>query len=154
MNAPLVSRIVPVFNGERYLAETLESILRQTYPRLELIEVSVTHIQSFWSEGLSNQAQGLSRHPLAPMPGYCTPAMLARRSVFTRIGTYDPALRTAACRDWFVRARERNVRFDPLPDVLVRRRWHGANVSRDAGKIDDYLRLVKRHLERQRGCVP
>jgi GT2 family glycosyltransferase len=35
--APLVSVIVPVYNGERYLGESLESILAQTYPRLEVI---------------------------------------------------------------------------------------------------------------------
>ncbi len=32
----LVSVIVPVFNGERYLSESLGSILRQTYSRTEI----------------------------------------------------------------------------------------------------------------------
>jgi len=35
----LVSCIVPVFNGERYLPETLESILQQTYRPLEIIVI-------------------------------------------------------------------------------------------------------------------
>jgi glycosyltransferase involved in cell wall biosynthesis len=37
MNRPLISCIVPVFNGERYLGEALESILAQTYRLLEII---------------------------------------------------------------------------------------------------------------------
>lgn len=37
--APLISCIVPVFNGERYLAGALESILDQTYQPLEIIVV-------------------------------------------------------------------------------------------------------------------
>ncbi len=37
MNPPLISCIVPVFNGERYLGETLDSILAQTYRPLEII---------------------------------------------------------------------------------------------------------------------
>jgi glycosyltransferase involved in cell wall biosynthesis len=37
MNPPLVSCIVPVHNGERYLAEALESILAQTYQPIEVI---------------------------------------------------------------------------------------------------------------------
>ena len=36
-NLPLVSIVVPVFNGERYLRESLDSILSQTYPRTEIL---------------------------------------------------------------------------------------------------------------------
>jgi glycosyltransferase involved in cell wall biosynthesis len=36
---PLVSVIIPVYNGERYLAEAVESVLDQTYPRVEIIVV-------------------------------------------------------------------------------------------------------------------
>jgi glycosyltransferase involved in cell wall biosynthesis len=35
----LVSCIVPVFNGERYLRETLESILQQPYRPLAIIGI-------------------------------------------------------------------------------------------------------------------
>lgn len=39
MTGPLVSVILPVFNGERYLAETMKSVLAQTYGPLELIVI-------------------------------------------------------------------------------------------------------------------
>lgn len=39
MTPPLVSVVVPVFNGERFLGEALDSILRQTYRSLEAIVV-------------------------------------------------------------------------------------------------------------------
>jgi glycosyltransferase involved in cell wall biosynthesis len=39
VSAPLVSCIVPVFNGERYLAEAIESILAQGHRPLEVIVV-------------------------------------------------------------------------------------------------------------------
>jgi glycosyltransferase involved in cell wall biosynthesis len=39
MTQPLISCIVPVFNGARYIAEALESILNQTYRPLEVIVV-------------------------------------------------------------------------------------------------------------------
>lgn len=35
--SPLVSIVVPVFNGERYLRESLDSILGQTYPHTEVV---------------------------------------------------------------------------------------------------------------------
>ena len=37
MNKPLISCIVPVFNGERYLREAVDSILAQTYRPLEIV---------------------------------------------------------------------------------------------------------------------
>src|SRR3954470_445502 len=37
MEKPLISVIIPVYNGERYLAEAIESILGQTYQPLEVI---------------------------------------------------------------------------------------------------------------------
>jgi glycosyltransferase involved in cell wall biosynthesis len=39
MNLPLVSVIIPVYNGERYLAQAIESILTQTYTPIELIVI-------------------------------------------------------------------------------------------------------------------
>lgn len=37
--APLVSIVIPCFNSARYLAETIESALNQTHPRIEVIVV-------------------------------------------------------------------------------------------------------------------
>jgi glycosyltransferase involved in cell wall biosynthesis len=39
-NPPLVSAVIPVYNGERFLAETIESVLTQTYPNIECIVVN------------------------------------------------------------------------------------------------------------------
>jgi len=39
MKSPLISCVVPVFNGERYLKETLDSILAQTYQPVEILVV-------------------------------------------------------------------------------------------------------------------
>lgn len=39
MSLPKVSIIIPVYNSERFLAETIESALNQTYPNIEVIVV-------------------------------------------------------------------------------------------------------------------
>ena len=39
MHTSLVSVVIPVYNGETYLVETLESVLNQTYPHTEVITV-------------------------------------------------------------------------------------------------------------------
>ena len=40
MGAPLVSVVLPVYNGDKYLAEAIESILAQTHSDLELIAIN------------------------------------------------------------------------------------------------------------------
>lgn len=40
MKQPLVSLIIPVYNGDRFIAEALDSALNQTYPKLEIIVVN------------------------------------------------------------------------------------------------------------------
>lgn len=40
MSNPLISVIIPVYNGEKYLGETIESILAQTYEPTEIIIVN------------------------------------------------------------------------------------------------------------------
>ncbi len=37
MNKPLVSVIIPAFNAEKYIAETVKSVLSQTYPNIEVL---------------------------------------------------------------------------------------------------------------------
>jgi glycosyltransferase involved in cell wall biosynthesis len=39
VNSPLVSVIIPCYNAERFLSETIESVLAQTYPAIEVIVV-------------------------------------------------------------------------------------------------------------------
>ena len=40
MNSPLVSVIVPIYNAEKYLKETIESIVNQTYENIEILLIN------------------------------------------------------------------------------------------------------------------
>ena len=63
MSSPLVSIVVPVYNGEKYILECIESIRNQSYKNIELIIVndgstdrSIDLIKKFqWSYKLLNQ---------------------------------------------------------------------------------------------------
>src|ERR1700733_15203748 len=39
MTAPLVSVLIPCYNAEKFIGETIESIMRQTWPEIEVIVV-------------------------------------------------------------------------------------------------------------------
>lgn len=45
---PLVSVLLPVYNGERHLGDAMDSVLRQTYPRFELIAIDDGSTDATW----------------------------------------------------------------------------------------------------------
>ena len=55
MNQPLVSILMNCYNGEKYLAQAIDSVLAQTYSNWELI---------FW-DNQSSDGNGLKPHELA-----------------------------------------------------------------------------------------
>ena len=70
-SSALVSIIVPAYNAEKYVADAIESVLRQTYPYFELIIVddastdrTAEVVQSF-----SDQRIKLIRHTSNKGPG-------------------------------------------------------------------------------------
>jgi glycosyltransferase involved in cell wall biosynthesis len=230
MDQPLISCIVPVFNGQPYLTEALESIFQQTYRPIEVIvaddgskdetaavaasygdriryvrqdnagapaarnlgmsiargefiafldaddlwhpeklnrqiasfaacpeiDLSITHIQNFWIPELKEEAERYRNHRLGQaVPGYVAATLLARRSLFNRVGPFNSVLRHGDAQEWFLRAAERGVVIELLPDVLVYRRFHKANTSRNVSSaLDEHLRILKMSLDRRRQQDP
>ena len=224
-----VSVIIPVFNGERYLRETLDSVFAQTHRDVEVIVVDdgstdasaeiarasahpltvlsqangghasarnrglaaatgefiafndaddlwepeklalqlarfearpelgvvFTHLQNFWSPDVEESARVTGEELERPVPGYTSVTMLARAELFARIGDFDVNLRHGNDRDWFCRATEQGVVVEMLPEVLVRRRLHGANRSAAlaANSRAEYLRILKASLDRRRNAA-
>jgi glycosyltransferase involved in cell wall biosynthesis len=224
---PLVSCIVPVYNGEPYLRETLASILSQTYAPVELIvvddgstdgteaiargcgdrlrylrqanagpaaarnsgigaasgsivafldaddlwhpekltlqvarfgarpelDVCLSHIRNFWVADLAAEEEAQRDHFRAgTLPGYSSVTMAARRGVFDRVGTFSTDLKHGADADWFARAEEAGAVFEMLPEVLVERRLHGGNRSRQWSERsrEEILRTMKSIVDRRR----
>jgi glycosyltransferase involved in cell wall biosynthesis len=227
LKSSVISCIVPVFNGEKYLAGALDSILEQTYRPLEVIviddgstdgtaavtarygdriryvrqnkagapmarnlglsmargefvgfldaddlwhlkklerqieclaarpeiDLCVTHVQNFWIPELNQEAERFRDHRLTrPVPGYVTQTLLARRALFDRVGPFNTSIQHGDAQDWFLRAAEKDAVMKLLSDVLVYRRLHRNNFSRQIGPtLNDHLRIVKASLDRRRG---
>lgn len=88
---------------------------------------------------------------MGSVPGFATPAWLARHAVFKRFGPLDTNLRFADASDWFLRAAAGGLVCEILPNTLVMHRMHDSNLSRHRQDSSfEFLDLVKRHLDGRR----
>jgi glycosyltransferase involved in cell wall biosynthesis len=76
---------------------------------------------------------------------------LVRRAVFERVGLFDTSLRYCDDWDWFMRAREMQVPMLFHREIVMRRRLHDRNMTRDRELGNAYMALMlKRSLDRRR----
>jgi len=82
-------------------------------------------------------------------------AMLIRRSVFDRVGPFNPSLQLGETIDWIARADAANVTMRMVDTVVLQRRIHDSNTGvNQAHRRSDYLRVLKASLDRRRAAAP
>ena len=222
-NNPLVSVIIPVYNGAKYLSQALESVVDQTYSPIEIVVVddgstdeSVSIAESFKNihiikqrnkgaaaarnRGLQScrgefisfldaddywvvyktqrQVSYILNHPkihcvvgrfqnffepgadipsginkndfldekLGKMPTLGT--LLVRRSVFDKVGLFNPKLRIENDFDWLVRIRDAGITIPFMDEILMFRRLHGNNISYRINKIN-FLTIFRESMRRK-----
>lgn len=221
---PLVSVVVAVRNGERFLAQALTSILEGGYRPVEILVVdgnssdrtleiahSFEHVRSLPQNGkgiaaayntgieaasgefvaflshddlwtpdkLETQIAYMTENPAWEYtitrakfflePGHEIPrgfrrellegdhiapimeTLVARRTLFDRLGKFDGSLQIANDVDWFTRATDQNIATAVLPQVLLHKRVHDTNLSMNVEVNNrDLLKLLKASLDRKR----
>lgn len=220
---PLVSVIVIVRNGERFLAAALQSIRAQTYRPIEILVVDgqstdrtaetvrsfadmryliqpdlgvsnaynfglahargqlvafLSHDDLWTPDKLEVQVGHLLTHPdcqytvcrihLFLEPGYAPPAgfraellqqepvayiaetLVARRSLFERIGDFDTTLPTAGDVDWYARVVDAGVVGHVCDHVLLHKRVHNSNTSLMDGDNNRQILLSLRRSVRRK----
>ena len=221
-----ISCILPVFNGERFLAEAIVSVLDQGYRDMELIavddgstdgtmdvlagfgdqvrvlrqdhkgcaaarnlglreatgsfiafqdaddlwvpgklemqtsrfrarpelELCVGMIQNFWMDEVAEEGRAYAGQKFAePIPGFLLAAMLAKKSLFDRVGGFNEECRRGSDTEWFLRAREAGAVEEAPRKMVARRRLHSGNMSRgDLAGRDTLLASMKASLDRRR----
>lgn len=115
------------------------------------VDVVFGRIECFLSPDLDLETRAKRYCPPGVMEGYISPTALMRRSVFDRVGLFDPKWRVGEFIDWFDRARQKGVICASVPEVVLRRRIHATNTGvRQRNDRVDYLRIVRAALERRR----
>jgi glycosyltransferase involved in cell wall biosynthesis len=221
-NLPLVSVIIPVYNGEKYIKEAVGNVLCQNYPNLEIIiindgstdnsgkiienldtdvryfkrhntgpslarnagiknatgkYIAFLDVDDLWPENnLSHLVQELEDNPgIDVVRGFAQlfrdtedgdkeylgnpkesyrfyiGAALYRKSVFKKVGLFDPALVFGEDTDWYYRSVEKDISTKWLDEVTLFVRRHGENMTEGKSVVElNKLKTIKRAIDRKR----
>jgi glycosyltransferase involved in cell wall biosynthesis len=115
----------------------------------------VGRVRQVWADGFDDEAAHYAAHPRMAdggVPGYATTALLVRREAWAEVGPLDTDRWYSDATEWFMRARDLDVRIDLLEDVLTLHRLHDRNLTRrrPADSADEFLDLVHDRLRARR----
>ena len=102
-------------------------------------------LRTFFLEPGSGIPEGFRRHLLVgDHPAMIMESLVARKTVFDKVGYFNNALRTAEDVDWYSRATDLKIPSIMLPQVLLRKRIHDRNISMDVDKNNQNLLVALR----------
>ena len=220
---PLISVIIPVYNGERFIQDAIDNVLSQNYPALEIIIVNdgsddqteeiinrllvdiryfrqenagpaaarnrgirdasgdyiaFLDVDDLWPENnlhalmaemqrnmevdvirgygqlmecdVKTKGYDLVGNPRESFPHYIA-AALYRKTVFEKVGLFDPTMRFGEDADWFLRAGELNINIKRLEETTLYVRRHGRNMTEGKNMVElNSLKIFKKFLDRKR----
>ena len=84
------------------------------------------------------------------LDGITPMSMVIRKAVLVEVGGFDPALRGPEDTELLMRLRVAGHRFLVLPEIVMRRRYHGGNLVAGRRVAPMPLELLKTKLDRER----
>jgi glycosyltransferase involved in cell wall biosynthesis len=78
--------------------------------------------------------------------GWTPSALLVHRAVLDEVGPFDPSLGLGCDTDWFRRLRQSNHPLGVAPHILLRKRLHQTNLSREPRRNRDAMfKMLRKH---------
>jgi len=109
------------------------------------------HVRHFHSPELDEDSRKRIPYPAEIMPGYSHATMLIARDAFLRVGLFETNYQVGEFIDWYLRAIEKGLKSMMLPEIVMKRRLHAANIGiRERRSQTDYVRILKASLDRRR----
>jgi glycosyltransferase involved in cell wall biosynthesis len=110
------------------------------------VDIVVGLMQNFRRDEMG-EMMFLTNPAAAKLPG----ALMMRRSAFRRAGPYSPALAYGENLEWWARAVDSGLRTETIAELVLMRRIHRSNTSRDAEKpVCRYLGALHAITRRRR----
>jgi glycosyltransferase involved in cell wall biosynthesis len=116
-------------------------------------DLDMTHgmVLEFVSPDLGPEGTATARPVGRWMHARLAGTTVLRRSAIEKVGLIDTTLKLGGWMDWLMRAEEAGLRTERCDDRVLRRRIHGSNlVVRERYSKGDYIKLLKRALDRRR----
>ena len=115
------------------------------------IDGVVGQMQNFISPDLPESEKVKLHCPPEPIAGNCPGTLLIHRAAFEQVGPFSTQWRVGEYLDWFIRAKEKNLTFSTIEQVLMRRRIHMENKGRLLPSAkEDYLSIIQESLQRKK----
>ncbi len=109
------------------------------------------HVEQFASPDLSSAEREEIHIPNPRMVAFSPSALLMRRADFFRVGEFEAAWGVGEFIDWYLKAIDAGLQSHVLPETVLRRRVHTANMGRlKQDARSDYVRIAKATLDRRR----
>jgi glycosyltransferase involved in cell wall biosynthesis len=109
------------------------------------IQATVTWLHFVLEPELKLKNPALEKHYEQDQIGYTPSALVARRDLFLQVGFFDPTLSMGCDADWFVRLMDWKLPIAILPEVLLYKRIHDSNLSRNIAQTKKETMLVLRN---------
>jgi GT2 family glycosyltransferase len=105
-----------------------------------------------WTDEVKGERQRLEGSRLTDAQPNVGSSLLARRSLFTRFGVFDPKMKHRDVQEWITRVTAEGIVVESMPDVLVTRRIHQDNHSRRRGPEGtlELLEIARARLARRK----
>ena len=115
------------------------------------LQLAFCRVQQFLSPDIPPEELEKYRCTEAGMAGAIPGALMATRQAFQQVGEFDPGVQVGEFLDWYGRAKLIHLKEQCHPEILYRRRIHGANHGiRTQDAKQQYLKVLKANLDRRR----
>ena len=115
------------------------------------IQYSFSNVQLFLQHGCKlRKGYGihfLDQEHIGRTPG----TLVVRKSLFDKIGKFDPSYKIACDVDWFTRVRDLQIKSGFTSRVLLHKRLHDSNLSGDVStNRSEMLDVIRKSVERKK----
>jgi len=137
-----------------WLPEKLEMQMAYLLNR-PLCDYTVSRVKFFLEPGFEI-SPGFRRNLLESEPvAYIMETLVARKSLFAKVGVFDTHLTSGEDVDWFARAKDMQIEHGVIDRVLVRKRVHDTNLSlNDSSTNKILLSVLRKSISRKREKTP